>query len=80
MAGDQKFNGNYSSGDPITNFNRGGDSQTINPGQTIEVLVRWNANTNATNIVIKFYTALGDPYTFTLDPGGVGLPNCAVGC
>ena len=82
MAGNQKFNGNYSSGDPITNFNRpaGSPSQTINPGETIEVLIRWNANTNATNIVMRFYTALGDMFTFNLDPEGDGLPICAVGC
>lgn len=80
MDGNQKFNGNYSSGDPITDFNRpvASPSQTINPGQTIEVLVRWNANTDATNIVIRFYTALGDPFTFNLDPEGDGLPCCVL--
>ena len=82
IAGVQKFNGNYSSGNPPVNFNRplASPTQPVNPGQTMEVLVRWNANTNATNIVIRFYTALGDPFTFNLDPEGDGLPICAVGC
>ena len=84
MDGVQKYDGGgggYRSGDPPRNFNRGGDSQTINPGQWIPVLVYWNGDINATNnIIITFYTALGDPYTFTLNlsppPGG----SCAVGC
>ena len=80
MDGVQKFNGNYGNGDPTTNFNSGGGSQTLIPNQVIPVLIYWNANTGGTNIVINFYTALGDPYTFSLDPGGGGLGNCAVGC
>jgi hypothetical protein len=82
MVGDQKFSGNYSSGGPITNFNRpvASPTQPINPGQTIEVLVRWNANTDATNIIMIFYTASGNAFSFNLDPEGDGLPVCAVGC
>jgi hypothetical protein len=84
MDGVQKYNapgGEYYNGDPQQNFNSGGNSQTINPGQWIPVLVYWNGDINQTNsIIIKFYTALGDPYTFTLNlsppPGG----SCAVGC
>jgi hypothetical protein len=73
--------GQYYNGNPTQNFNAGGNSQTINAGQWIPVLVYWNNNISATNnIIIKFYTALGDPYTFTLNltppPGG----SCAVGC
>jgi hypothetical protein len=80
MDGVQKFSGNYDNGNPATNFNRGGGSQTLIPNQVITVLIYWGANTGGTNIIIKFYTALGDPYTFTLDPAGGGLGNCAVGC
>lgn len=82
MAGNQKFNGNYGNGDPIENFDRpvGSESQTIGINQTIEVLIRWNSNTDATNIVMRFYTALGDMFTFNLDPEGDGLPICALGC
>ena len=80
----QKYNapaGQYYSGNPTQSFNAGGGSQTLNPGQVITVLVYWNNNISATNtITIRFYTALGDPYAFTLNlsppPGG----SCAVGC
>jgi hypothetical protein len=81
MDGDQKYSGTYYSGDPQTNFNRGGNSQTITSDQVITVRIDWNANiSNGANIVITFYTATGDGstlgYTFNLDSAGDGLPNC----
>ena len=74
----QKYNGNYVSGTlPPVTFNMGGGSQTITPNQVIPVLVTWNFNlSTATNIVITFYTAAGDGYTFNLDSAGNGLPTC----
>jgi len=41
------------------------------------VLVYWSgAMTTCTNIVITFYPAAGNGYTFYLDPAGGGLSNC----
>ena len=68
MGGVQKFWGNYWSGDPIQNFNRGGNSQTILPNQVIQVDMTWFNNTVTGNIVITFYTAAMQGYTFTLNP------------
>ncbi len=73
--------GLYYNGNPRQNFNAGGGSQTINPDQVIPIIIRWSGNISGTNtITIRFYTALGDPYTFTLNltppPGG----SCAVNC
>ena len=86
MNGVQKYAApatQYYSGNPPQNFNLpvGNPTITINPGQVIPIIVRWNGNINGTNnIIIRFYTALGDPYTFTLNltppPGG----SCASGC
>ena len=68
MGGVQKFWGNYWSGDPIQNFNRGGNSQTILPNQVIQVDMTWFNNTVTGNIVITFYTAAMQGYAFTLNP------------
>lgn len=77
MEGVQKYQGNYSSGSPPDNFNQGGGSQTINPGQVIEVEIRWNNDlANGANIIVTFYTATGKEYTFDLDPDADGLPSC----
>ncbi len=84
MDGVRKYNapgGLYYNGNPRQNFNDGGGSQTINPGQVIPVIIRWSGNISQTNsLTIVFYTVLGDPYSFTLNltppPGG----SCAVGC
>ena len=77
MGGSQKFSGSYSNGAPPVTFNRGGNSQTINSDQAIEVRVYWSgAMTTCTNIVITFYPAAGNGYTFYLDPAGGGLSDC----
>ena len=77
MEGTQKFSGSYSNGGAPVSFNRGGNSQTINSDQAIEVRVYWNgAMTTCTNIVITFYPAAGNGYTFYLDPAGGGLSGC----
>ena len=68
MDGVQKFWGNYWSNDPIQNFNRGGNSQTILPNQVVQVDITWFNNTVTGNIVIIFYTAAMQDYTFTLNP------------
>jgi hypothetical protein len=76
MNGTQKYSGNYSSDmnlSPPVSFNRGGNSQAITPGQVINILIDWSGDTNATNIIIKFFTATGDGYAFNLDPEGNGL-------
>jgi hypothetical protein len=74
MNGVQRFSGNYKNGDPPENLD---SSQTINSDQTIEVVVTWtNTMTTCTNIVITFYPAAGNGYTFYLDPAGGGLPSC----
>jgi len=86
MNGIQKYAApgtQYYSGNPAQNLNRpvGSPTITINPGPAIPVIVRWNNNITGNNTInIRFYTALGDPYTFTLNlsapPGG----SCAAGC
>lgn len=68
MGGVQKFWGNYWTGDPIRNLNRGGNSQTILPNQVIQVDMTWFNNQVTGNIVITFYTAAMEGYTFTLNP------------
>ena len=74
MAGTRRFNGSYSNGAPPVNL---GSSQTINSNVAIQVLVYWSgAMTTCTNIVITFYPATGNGYTFYLDPAGGGLSGC----
>lgn len=73
----QKYGGSYASGSGSVNFNLGGNSQTITPNQVIPVLMFWDFNlAPASNFIITFFTPLGDPYLFNLDPGGIGLPTC----
>jgi len=79
MNGVAKYSsGNYFSDpdlSPPIPLNDGGGSQTIAPGQVINVLVAWNANLgNGEDIIIKFFTAAGDGYAFNLDPESDGLP------
>jgi len=77
----QKYAGDYVNGSlPPANFNMGGGSQTITPGQVIQVVIYWSGNTNGSNIVITFYDTLGTPYTFNLDPGGGGFSSCPHPC
>jgi hypothetical protein len=74
MNGVRRYSGNYRNGDPPENLN---SSQTINSDQAIEVVVTWsNTMTTCTNIVITFYPATGNGYTFYLDPAGGGLSSC----
>jgi len=77
LDGDQKYAGNYSSDpdlSPPVSFNDGGNSETVAPNRVITVVVRWSGNTNATNIIIKFFDDTGEGYTFNLDPEVNGLP------
>jgi len=77
LGGSGQYNGSYTSGSPPENFNIGGGSRTINPGQVAEARIRWNSNlANGADIVITFYTATGTECTFNLDPDGDGLPSC----
>jgi len=73
-----RFSGTYSSGSGIVGFT--GGSQSVGTS-SVNVEIRWNAAmTNPRNIVITFYTAagaaIGEGYTFNLDPEGNGLPSC----
>lgn len=77
IDGVQKFNGSYGSGSGLQNFTPLGNSQVVNPGQTVSVNLFWNANISPhCSVVLTFYDALGNPYIFSLDPEGDGLPNC----
>gem|GEM_PF-737836 len=72
-----RFSGTYSSGGGIVIFTA---NQAVGTGG-INVEIRWNAAiTNPRNIVITFYTAagaaIGEGYTFNLDPAGNNLPGC----
>jgi hypothetical protein len=74
MNGARRFSGNYRSGDPPANLS---SSQTINSDQVIEVIVTWSGTmTTCTDIVITFYPAAGNGYTFYLDPASGGLSSC----
>jgi len=77
----QKYQGNYPSGSlPPYDFNRGGNTQAITPNQVIPVLLYFSTNlgggTPIINIIITFYTAAGDGYTFNLDAAQNELPTC----
>jgi len=78
--GVQKYLGNYFNGNPPVNFNRGGNSQTLNLNDVDTVLIYWNlAMTTCRNVNINFFTGnlgAGERYTFNLDSAGDGLPNC----
>jgi len=77
LDGAQHYAGNYSSDSdlsPAVAFNMGGGSETVNDNEVITVLVYWSADTNATNIIIKFFDSTGEGYAFNLDPAGDGLP------
>ena len=77
IDGLQKFGGVYSSGSGITNFTPPGNSQVINPNQTMMVNAVWNANISPNcSAIVSFYDVLGKEYTFYLDPEDDGLPNC----
>jgi hypothetical protein len=77
MNGVQKYSGTYNSDAdlfPAVPFNLGGNSQTVTPGQVVDILVYWNNNVaNGANILLKFFTAAGDGYAFNLDSQGNGL-------
>jgi len=80
LNGDQKYDGGaagYSSDpdlSPAVAFNDGGNSERVNPNDVVTVVVRWSGNTNATNIIIRFFDNTGRGYTFNLDSAGDGLP------
>jgi hypothetical protein len=74
MNGVQRFSGNYRSGDSPAPLD---STQTINSDEAIEVVVTWSGTmTTCTDIVITFYPAAGNGYTFYLDPAGGGLSSC----
>jgi hypothetical protein len=76
LDGAQKYAGAYSSDSdlsPPAAFNRGGNSETVLPNEVITVLVYWSGNTNGQDILIKFFTAAGEGYTFNLDSASDGL-------
>jgi len=57
---------------PSQPFN--GGSELVSDGEQITVDIYWSGNTNATNIIIKFFDSTGEGYTFNLDSAGNGLP------
>jgi archaellum component FlaG (FlaF/FlaG flagellin family) len=69
----------YATGGPPVNFNQGGGSQTITPGQVLQIVVNWDNNTNADTIVFTFYDTLGRSYRFQLD-SGAGPSSCPAPC
>jgi hypothetical protein len=75
--GVQKFGGTYSSGSGIQNFTPPGNTEVINPNQTVMVNVVWDGNISPNSITtISFYNSAGEQYIFNLDPTGLGLPRC----
>ncbi len=51
-----------------------GGNETVVDGEQITVDIYWSGDTNATNIIIKFFDNTGEGYTFNLDPEINGLP------
>lgn len=77
MDGVQKFAGSYNSGSGIGNFTPPGNTQIVNPNQTLMGNLVWNQNiTPNCSVIISFYDSLGTQYTFILDPEGDGFPGC----
>ncbi len=77
MDGVQKFSGAYGSGSGLRNFTPPGNSEVINPNQTVMVNVVWDGNISPSSItIISFYTSAGEQYILSLDPTGLGLPHC----
>jgi hypothetical protein len=77
MGGVRKYRGSYSSGDNREDFNRGGDSQTINSNTSLLVEIYWNGDTSETYIRVRFFdSATGNYYLFYLDPATTGLGSC----
>jgi len=77
MGGVRKYLGNYSDGDNREDFNRGGDSQTINSDSSLLVEIYWNGDIDETNIRVRFYYSNTGYYLFYLDPAATGLGNCS---
>ncbi len=72
-----RFSGTYYSGGGIVILSA---NQSVGTGG-VTVEIWWNAAmTNPRNIIITFYTAagaaIGEGYTFNLDPAGNNLPGC----
>ena len=66
---------------PPQSFN--GGNETVNSNEVITVVVYWNGDTNATNIIMKFFDNAGGGYVFNLDSAGNGLNGtglCGGGC
>ena len=79
LGGNLRFNGTYNNGGGIVILSAN-QAVPLSPS-TLTVEIRWNAAmTNPRNIVITFYTAagaaIGEGYTFSLDPAGNNLPGC----
>jgi len=76
LDGNQKYAGAYSCDSdlsPPEPFNQGGNSETVLSNEVITVLVYWSGNTTGQDILIKFFTAAGEGYTFNLDSASDGL-------
>ena len=74
LGGTLRYSGSVSSPTGIRNFI---SNQQINSNQIISVYINWDKRIDIfSNIIITFYTATGDGYTFNLDSAGNGLPTC----
>jgi len=74
LDGTLRYSGSLSSPTGIRNLI---SNQQINSNQIISVFIFWDKKIDAfSNIIITFYTAAGDEYTFNLDAAGNGLPTC----
>ncbi len=81
MDGTLKFSGRYDSDDPRTYFNRNpnppNSTYTINPGDTITVLLDNSGNfRNSRNVTVVFYDTAGKAYSFVLIIGSLAFPRC----
>ena len=78
-----RYAGSYASDPDLSPAQVFSANETVNSNEQITVVVRWSGDTNATNIIIKFFDNAGEGYTFNLDSAGNGLNAtglCGAGC
>jgi hypothetical protein len=85
LDGNTRYNGGgtYYSDPDLSPAQAFSSNETVVSNEQTTVVVYWNVDTSATNIIIKFFDNAGESYTFNLDSAGNGLNAtglCGAGC